>query len=548
MQKQSTSRLNMLMFVLAIVLLVAAASACSSGEADDAETEEDAAEADSLAMEDYGVGDTFKAKDKVTFSMMYLDNPIYPVDENWMLFEEIEKRTNVSLDLTVVPQSDYSEKRSLLISSGDAPYIIPKTYPGEETPFAASGAILPVSDYIDYMPHFKDKAEKWDMGPFLETLEQEDGKFYVLPGMHENVWPDYTLAMRIDILEELGLEEPETWDELEVVLEEMKKAYPDVIPFSDRWEMKSTLNIAAPTFGTVAGWGIGSGLKYDEASDAFVFAPATEEYKSMVEYFRRLVDKGLLDPESVTQDDDQAIQKFVNGKSFVINTNSQTINLYRDDMDQILGEDNYEIRKITVPGGPKGHLIGGSKLENGIAISAKAKDDPHFITMLQFIDWLWYSDEGQEFTKWGVEGVTYTKESDGTRVLMDDIDYNGLNPSGSKDLRLDYGFSNGVFSYGGTTELLHSMMLEEELQFQEDMLTTKELVMPNPPIKYSQTELERANLLSTPLIDTAETATLEFIIGARDMSDWDAYVEELKSKGMDEYVELANEVYQKNKD
>ena len=73
----------------------------------------------------------------------------------------------------------------------------------------------------------------------------------------------------------------------------------------------------------------------------------------MVEYFRRLVDKGLLDPESVTQDDDQAIQKFVNGKSFVINANSQTINLYRDDMDQILGEDNYEIRKITVPGGPK---------------------------------------------------------------------------------------------------------------------------------------------------------------------------------------------------
>ena len=71
-------------------------------------------------------------------------------------------------------------------------------------------------------------------------------------------------------------------------------------------------------------------------------------------------------------------------------------------------------------------------MENGIAISAKAKDDPHFITMLQFIDWLWYSDEGQEFTKWGVEGVTYTKESDGTRVLMDDIDYNGLNPSGSK--------------------------------------------------------------------------------------------------------------------
>lgn len=101
-------------------------------------------------------------------------------------------------------------------------------------------------------------------------------------------------------------------------------------------------------------------------------------------------------------------------------------------------------------------MIGGSKLENGIA---KAKDDPNFVTMLQFIDWLWYSDEGQEFAKWGVEGATYTEESDGTRVLMDDIDFNGLNPSGSKDLRIDYGFSDDVFAYGGTTELLHPMML-----------------------------------------------------------------------------------------
>lgn len=55
------------------------------------------------------------------------------------------------------------------------------------------------------------------------------------------------------------------------------------------------------------------------------------------------------------------------------------------------------------------------------------------------------------------------------------------------------------------------------------MLSTKELVLPNPLIKYSQTELERANLLSTPLVDTVETATLEFIIGARDISKWDAY-------------------------
>lgn len=82
--------------------------------------------------------------------------------------------TNVTLKPTIVPMSDYSQKRSLLISSGDAPLVIPKTYPGEESAFVASGAILPISDYIDLMPNFKDKIEKWDMESELEGLRQED--------------------------------------------------------------------------------------------------------------------------------------------------------------------------------------------------------------------------------------------------------------------------------------------------------------------------------------------------------------------------------------
>jgi len=323
----------------------------------------------------------------------------------------------------------------------------------------------------------------------------------------------------------------------------MKEAYPDVIPYSDRWQLNSTLNVAAAGFGTMAGWGLGSALKLNEETDEFEFSPASEGYKEMMTYFNGLIEEGLLDKESLTQDDDQAIQKLVNGESFVIGTNSQTVVDYRVDMNETLGEGNFGIKKITVPGGPAGQLMGGSKLENGVMISAKAKDDPHFEEMLQFIDWLWYSDEGQEFTKWGVEGITYTKDADGTRILTDDINYVGMNPDGTQALNADFGFSGGVFAYGGTTELLHSMFSDEEKEFQEAMHSTKELVLPDPPIKYDELELERSNLLSTPLKDFVETATYQFILGERDINDWDSYVSELESQGMSDYVDLANEVY-----
>jgi len=492
---------------------------------------------------DFNVGDQFKADEELTFTLLYSDHPNYPIKEDWLLWEEITKRTNVNFDTTVVPMSDYSEKRSLLISTGDAPLIMPKTYPGEETPFVASGAILPISDYVHLMPNYMDKVEKWEIEPFLEGLRKDDGKYYLLPGLHENVWPDYTLAIRTDIVEELGYDMPTTWDELEEILVAMKEAYPDVIPYSDRWQLNSTLNVAAAGFGTMAGWGLGSALKLNEETDEFEFSPASEGYKEMMTYFNGLIEKGLLDKESLTQDDDQAIQKLVNGESFVIGTNSQTVVDYRVDMNETLGEGNFGIKKITVPGGPAGQLMGGSKLENGVMISAKAKDDPHFEEMLQFIDWLWYSDEGQEFTKWGVEGITYTKDADGTRILTDDINYVGMNPDGTQALNADFGFSGGVFAYGGTTELLHSMFSDEEKEFQEAMHSTKELVLPDPPIKYDELELERSNLLSTPLKDFVETATYQFILGERDINDWDSYVSELESQGMSDYVDLANEVY-----
>jgi len=529
---------KMVLATLMSVVLAACSSGAGGGEAD-VKTKG--------AMETYNVGDTFKATEPFNLSILYSDQPAYPYKKDWLLFQKITEMTGVTLEPTIVPMSDYPQKRSLLISSGDAPLVIPKTYPGEESAFVSSGAVLPVSDYIDLMPNFKDKVEKWGLEDELEGLRQEDGKYYVLPGLHEEVWPDYTLIVRTDLFEKNNIPIPTTWDELYQAAKKLKEIYPDSTPFSDRFKFNSTLNIAATGFGTKAGWGFGNGLTYKKDQDEFVYAATTPEYKEMLEYFNKLVSEGLLDKESFTQDDDQATQKFVSGKSFIINGNSQTVVLHRNDMNKTLGEGNFSIAKITVPGGPKGQLMSGSRLENGVMISSKIKDSDNFKAIMQFIDWLYYSDQGQEFAKWGVEGETFTKEN-GVRKLADDINYNGLNPKGTKDLRIDYGFSGGVFAYGGTTDLLQSMFSEEELKFQQDMKETKEVVPAEPPIPYSEIDREQVTLLSTPLKDYTDQNTLKFILGERKLSEFDTFVQELESQGLSQYVKLANDTYKKYKE
>jgi putative aldouronate transport system substrate-binding protein len=60
------------------------------------------------AMDKYGVGDQFKATETLTFPIMLLSNAAYPYDANWLFWSELTKRTNVKLEPTVVPGSDYN--------------------------------------------------------------------------------------------------------------------------------------------------------------------------------------------------------------------------------------------------------------------------------------------------------------------------------------------------------------------------------------------------------------------------------------------------------
>lgn len=527
----------------ALVALVAGLTSCSSSsEADGA----DVAGKDAGAMADYKAGDQFKATEALDFSILFSDHPNYPLKEDWLFWEELTERTNVTLEPTVVPMSDYEQKRSLIVGAGNAPMIIPKTYPGQEEAFVSSGAILPVSKYLDLMPNLSEKIENWGLEDNIEGLRQADGEFYVLPGVHEAVWQDYTIAVRTDVMEELGLEDPKDWDEFREVLTAIKAANPDSYPLSDRFQGDSLLNIISMTYGVSAGWGWNA-ASWNEDDEKFEFTGTTDEYREFVEYVAGLVEDGLIDPESFTQDDESANQKFVSGKSFAISTNAQTlVNDYRQALsDTVPGA---TVSKIPLPAGPAGNVVAGtSLLENGIMINAEALESENFTAMMQFIDWLWYSEEGMEFAKWGVEGTTFTKDADGKRTLAADVDYVSLNAGAPKHLQKDFGFGGGVFAYGGTTDLLQSTFSEEELAFQ-DIMKEKDVLPLAPPFPLEEAEREQATLLETPLSDTAKQATLQFILGQRDLSEWDSYVAELEGKGMGTYIDLVNTAYDRYAD
>ncbi|MFG3027114.1 extracellular solute-binding protein [Streptomyces sp. NPDC048253] len=527
---------------------LATLTGCGSG--DDAEDSKDLSKKQNGAMKEYRAGQQFKASKPLSFSVLHNNNPVYPLKDSWLFWKELTKHTGITLKPVAVPLSDYEKKRSVLIGAGDAPFLIPKTYHPSEVAFVSSGAILPVSEYVHLMPNFQDKVRKWKLEPELDSIRQSDGKYYLLPGLHEKVKSGYSLSLRTDVLDRLGLSLPTTWDEVYDVFKAIKAEYPDRYPFTDRWSTNTPFPAAAllsylgQAYGVRAGWTYDN-ISFDAKAGEFVFTGATDGYRQMIEYLRKLVAEKLMDPESFTQTDDDAVQKLLGEKSFAISANPQElVQNYRYNLEkQVSGA---KIEMVPVPLGPAGPVvIGGARLENGVMVSSKALKSDTFVAMIQFVDWLWYSDEGQRFAKWGVQDVTYTRVGDQYKPEPG-ITLMGSDPDAPKDLQKDYGFFNGVFTYGGSWALVSSSFSPDEKKFQDAMARREQLPI-GPAHPLQSVEQEQASLWDTPLRDHVTQNTLKFVMGKRPLSEWDDYVTELKAKNMDQLVGLHNKARERFK-
>ena len=518
-----------------------ALAACGSDDAEEVDVETQ----NVGAMDDYAADMQFKATEPMQVSMLWTDWPEVPVEDTWRLFDHIKELTNVEITLVHIPFSDHTEKRSLLISAGDAPTLIPLVYTGEDAPFVSSGAVVPLSDYADKMPNFQKYVQEWDLADMIENIKQADGKYYMMPGLQEVSVPVFSLVVRKDVFEELTGSVPNTWEELHEGLRMIKEEYPDAAPLADGFEAQSMLNYASHAFGTKAGWGFGDDM-IDNGGE-FVYAATTDEYKQMVEFFRTLVEEGLLDRESLTASNDGSgaagvDEKFANETCFAASGSSGTAIEFAQALNETVGEGNHDVALIPPPAGPAGENIEPRNFWHGFMLSSQVTQSENFLATLQFVDWLYFNPEARDMLRWGEKDVHFTKADDGSIELKPEfsLDDYAINPDGETDIKVDLGYSTFPAESTESRALKESYSTDAFVQYIDDVLTVRTPREPYPPAPLDEMELEQASLLATPIKDAVDTATLQFIMGERDMGEWDAFVGELEAAGLPRYLELLN--------
>ncbi|MBS7293905.1 MAG: extracellular solute-binding protein [Treponema sp.] len=526
----------------------------------------------------YGEEKTFHSDEPVTYTISFSDASWYAMQPEWQsegIFKKIEDLTNVHLDITSYDSGDYNQKINLAINSGAATYIIPKVY--SEDQYVAGGGVVAVSDYVQYMPNYSAFVKNYDMEPDLETIKQSDGKYYRLPGLHQAALQDYTIMVRDDIFAAAGydvreLEKDWTWESLHDVLVNVKKymvaqgmcSEKDYI-WSDLWCGESgkgtggnLLKLMGASYGVLSGWAIegsNGGIKYDWNKKEFYSSSISDDFKKMVTVANSFIKDGILDPETFTQSDDTANNKFYNGKTVIKSTNRSSMANDITGIENILGKGNCSVYVTAYPSGTNKNLAETSRLECGVMLSQKALDElgeEGFVKMVRFVDWLFYSKEAYSLCKWGPEGETWHYvDVDGKKIkqLLPGFKCGGLGISGSEDdvdIRLKWGYAGGNYFYGHSTAESTDNFTPDVQDLYARYGKYKTVAKVDPKAKPTEDEREQLNLWAVPLIDNINAWTLNFIVGQKDINkDWDAYVSSCKNLKVDDIVKMTNEIYNK---
>jgi len=226
-------------------------------------------------------------------------------DENWPVEQAAREMTNIHLkNATVGSNTDNSEEAfNLLLASGNMPDIVGtsriKEYVNQYGP---EGAFQPLNDLIDaHAPNLK---AFLDERPELRAaITSADGNIYYVPYFPDGKY-GRAYFIRQDWLDKLGLETPETVDEVKTVLEAFRDGDPngnglkDEVPyFARQWE--EAVRLVTLFDGRTSG----SDTYHDfMVNDGKLEHPyATEGYRDGIKNLAEWYAEGLIDSEVFTR-------------------------------------------------------------------------------------------------------------------------------------------------------------------------------------------------------------------------------------------------------
>ena len=475
------------------------------------------------------------------------------------VMKELEEKHGINIEWQIYYNSDWSEQKSLLLASGDLPDAFLGAISLNATDVAQNkSSFLELTDYIneETMPNLVSVFEK---DPEMKAIATDrDGKIYSLPKklpLRPEVCGN-PLYINKEWLDNLGLDVPKTYKELETVLEKFitedadKDGDPNnEIGFSNSAStalLSGDLRTILAPFGTMVSRDNNyMGLNGEGKP---VFMPMEENYKEAVKWMHGLWEKGILDPEYFTQDSSMfTSKKQADGGSKV-----GLIHGWTADAEAGVNASQF-VPLEALEGYDGNHYI--ENASNFLDISDRelliTKECKEPEKLLQWAD-DFYDDLTSMQTFYGsISDGCITDNGDGTYDVNEPEDGSSLDTSAWSNSLRDFGpkYMNPEFY-----DKIHIPENQGDgIKLKEDELNAKYVTTDKnvgfPMVQYTEDELAQLTTLGTDIYKYCEAQYAHWVVDGGIEEEWDSYLKQLKDMGVEELVkiqETAYEAYQEN--
>ncbi|MEK3915677.1 extracellular solute-binding protein [Paenibacillus sp. FSL H7-0331] len=518
-----TKGYKVLVAALAFVLVLMLLSACSEDNNSGSNTNQGAEKNNASS-----VGNT---AEELT---LFIDAPWYPVKE-WKgpITEKITEKTGIKLKVTVATDD---KQLPLMIASGDLPDLV-FTY-GNVSRLSDSKLSYPWNELIEkYAPDFKiDKTR-------IAIHTMDDGNFYTIRNAFatQEEWAanKYALgnngnpgiAVREDILKQLGNPPIKTLDDFVNVLGMVKDKYPDMVPLimDKEWIEQYFLM----QFGVDATFG----SPWFEQGGKVDFFIRHQKMKDYFKFMNKLYRSGYIMAENFAHANDKIDDQYAtSGRAFA---HMYTVSVADSDNAVVKREGGaFTFKMLPTSLSSDAKIISGGVGFAGTFITKKNKNPEKSIKLLQYLA----TDEGKKLTMFGIEGEHWTWNEEGYPNLKYDPN-NGqfVESNGIKWWYLyNDGITEGLWSYVPGTMTTQSLMEIKKITKYKPELG---LIQAGPDSK------ERT--MRTKIDEMIKNEKVKVYLAKSEeeaMANYENMVKNAEQLGLQKLVEWANETYQKRKD
>ena len=486
---------------------------------------------------------------------------------------EFEKKTNIHVEWQVVPGQSFKEKRSVILASGDLPDVIingPDSFsfsPAEQMQYGSQGLFLDLTPYIDKDTVYLKKKFQ-DNPQAKKIITSLDGKIYALPDFNEAFHANYSEKMWINTtwLNKLNLKMPTTTDEFEKVLLAFKNDDPNG---NGKKDEKPLIFVKDAWNGSVDGF-LMNAFTYDNGdtrlqlnNGKIEFAPTKPAFKDGLAYISKLYKEGLIDPASFTTDKASLKKLNESGDRTVVGASAGGTNSALGgglSVSQRFAE--YDIMPPLA--GPTGFKTAANyqnfrDVTPGVFEITKACKNPDMV--MRWIDWM-YSEEGTIFHGLGEEGKDWKKADAGQLGLngqqakiqplarakddpmKDKVIWQGLFPSNATKAYRESFAAPKTWKedlknpMSGERQLYDGSLPYEKVAPKQDQTV--------PPINVAADKVSDFVRIQNDINTYVKESIAKFVTGSMDVEkDWGKFQDQLKKLGLDDYLKMCQETYDK---